>query len=293
MTDTGEIHSNYSSGSQSKWLRPVRSGNERDGDNQDSDRETKLQIYEPKLGTSKPYVERFNIGNTACDKRREDEEDGLTSLIFTHGLETGIEDPKTSEFAEGFSTISPVVCFQGNRSLQARIRAFHKVTQHENPSSALGGRSMGARAAVLTALERGKDENTALVLVSYPLFAGHAGETREFERRERILLDLPASVDVLFIIGSEDPQGHLKDLAQVRTRMKARSWLVEVQGADHGMDLKSDRGSRLTRIMSGVIAARWLRARDSTKRYCCLWWNEDAVEVQVDSWKAEEGEPLA
>ena len=242
--------------------------------------------YRPLPDTSNQHIERFAVGKTLCERHQDVA--GATSLIFTHGVEAGMGSPKTRDFAQGFATVSPIVCFQGNRSLEARIRAFHKVVEHEASSSALGGRSMGARAAILTALEQKGNKQVALVLVSYPLYAGHDGHIREYERRERILLDLPASVDVLFIIGSEDPQGRLQDLAHIRMQLKARSWLVEVVGADHGMEIGSELGSRSMRIMSGVVAAEWLRKRDETKCYYRISWDGDASKVVVEDWRKED-----
>ena len=60
-------------------------------------------------------------------------------------------------FADGFSQKgSPVICFQGTMNLVSRVKGFHAVIKHEKAeNAALGGRSMGARAAVVTMTERG------------------------------------------------------------------------------------------------------------------------------------------
>ncbi|KAE8448611.1 hypothetical protein EG329_009036 [Mollisiaceae sp. DMI_Dod_QoI] len=82
---------------------------------------------------------------------------------------------------------------------------------------ALGGRSMGARAAVMAAKERREEEVRCLVLVSYPLHTGNG------DVRDEILLEVEEGVKVLFVVGDRDAMCDLE-------RMKARSWRVVVQG---------------------------------------------------------------
>jgi predicted alpha/beta-hydrolase family hydrolase len=82
---------------------------------------------------------------------------------------------------------------------------------------------MGARAAVMAATP----ETEKLVLVSYPLAGG--------EERSRILLALSDRVEVLFIIGEKDEMCDLEMLSRVRRKMKCKTWLIVVRGADHGM----------------------------------------------------------
>jgi predicted alpha/beta-hydrolase family hydrolase len=215
------------------------------------------------------------------------------ALIFTHGAGGGIDRPAVVDFATGYAQTSRIVCFQGSMNLKSRIKAFHAVMAHQDAAAAvvLGGRSMGARAAVQTALEMdgvdGEGDGVeALVLVSYPLLAGGKGERREVEKREEILKEIGEGVDVLFVVGSEDVQCDMELLGEIRGQMRARSWLCVVRGANHGMSMKMAEAARAMRVRTGELAAQWVRSRERERRSCELWWN---VELQVVSgeWVVE------
>ncbi|EME79898.1 uncharacterized protein MYCFIDRAFT_211899 [Pseudocercospora fijiensis CIRAD86] len=213
-----------------------------------------------------------------------------TPLIFTHGAGGGISAPATSDFASGFATQAPILCFQGSPNLTQRVNFFNAVIDHQKrakstPCPALGGRSMGARAAVLTALERGHDDVKMLVLVSYPLLA--AGGKREYERREKILLELKEGVDVLFVLGREDEMCEFLRLGEMRAEMKARSWLCVVEGADHGMGWKGKAkvGEEVMRRRTGEVAARWMERREGERTECEVWWDGERGEVVCGEWR--------
>jgi predicted alpha/beta-hydrolase family hydrolase len=224
------------------------------------------------------------------------------ALIFTHGVGGGISSPAMQHFAEGFAPIAPVAYFQGNMNLTSRVKMFNAMRQGLNEDYlALGGRSMGARAAVLAALEKplmnddGDDGGKAkLILVSYPLTAGKDGGAREPERREQILLDLPDEVEILFVCGSRDKQCDMKFLGEVRGRMRARSWLIEVVGADHGMECRPKNRTEEIRRISGRCAAEWLVGgnRDVERRFCEVRVGEDGVVVS-GAWVTERSERVA
>lgn len=167
------------------------------------------------------------------------------------------------------------MAFQGNMNLAARVKGFHACIEHLKESEeggtwgwggrgevALGGRSMGARAAVIAAselLSQSKSKSTApktLVLVSYPL----KGPNNDI--RDKILLDLPSAVNVLFVIGDRDSMCPLELLNDVRKKMKAKSWLVVVAGMDHGMHGKNERA--LVEL-SGKWAAEWVGGERGAK----------------------------
>ncbi|KAK5078508.1 hypothetical protein LTR64_003079 [Lithohypha guttulata] len=184
-----------------------------------------------------------------------------TVLIFTHGAGGGLENPATSLFADGYAVSGPVVCFQGTMNLQSRVKAFETVLsnlQAEEPRQtfAVGGRSLGARAAAK--LAQTHEEVKKLVLVSYPLISPKG------DRREQLLLDLPRDKEVLFIIGSKDTMCEISDLQQVQKRMQARSTLVIVEGGDHGMNLLGLKGWEKIqavenqRRLTGTRAAEWV-----------------------------------
>jgi pimeloyl-ACP methyl ester carboxylesterase len=209
-----------------------------------------------------------NGNDIACERRGRDSK---PSLIFTHGAGGGLSGA-TQDFADGFAEVLSIVSFQGNMNLKSRWKSFQAVVEHEGCRPALGGRSMGARAAVLAASQPDTSIE-AVVLASYPMVGAQKGDSRE-----QILLDLPENVDVLFISGSKDSMCDMDHLQKVAKKMKAQSWIAEVQGADHGMSLKPKAGVQPIRTYQGTLAANWLLERDQSKRYCVLSWSDGKVE---------------
>jgi pimeloyl-ACP methyl ester carboxylesterase len=113
---------------------------------------------------------------------------------------------------------------------------------------------MGARAAVIAGAEVLKEEGDVeleLVLASYPLQGPK-------DVRDQILLDLPASVRVLCVVGDRDGMCPLRMLDEVRKKMEAKSQLVIVRGADHGMHVKPARLEQEIGEETGRIAADWV-----------------------------------
>lgn len=202
------------------------------------------------------------------------------SLIWTHGAGGGIDNPATRDFAEGFAQEAPVIVFQSNSNLANRIQIYKTVMEHVKFSSALAGRSMGARAAGTIAAEEEAAE--AVVLVSYPLI-GAGGDVRD-----EILLNLPGRVDVLFVIGSKDSMCPFRHFEEVRAKMKARSWLAVAEGADHGMAINAKADSAAFRRKTGELAAKWLERRDPKKRLCEVSWDDERREPVVSAWREDD-----
>lgn len=173
-------------------------------------------------------------------------------------------------------------------NLKARTRMFPTVRDHDKKQGkaettvAFGGRSMGARAAVLAA--QADESINVLVLVSYPLI-GPGGAVRD-----RILLDIRPDVDVLFISGDGDSMCDMARLTALRAKMKAKTWMVVVQGADHGMNLKG--GAKMKKATeevtreTGRIAARWIGGRDEEHKDMVLRWNGEKA---VGGWGGDGG----
>jgi len=203
-----------------------------------------------------------------------------TTLVFTHGAGGGISNPATQLFAKGYASATfpakdggtSCVLFEGTMNLQSRVKTFESVLSHlkarpgtSDRTFAVGGRSMGARAAVMVAAAH--EEIRKVVCVSYPL------SSPKGEMRDQILLDLPAEKEVLFVSGSGDSMCDLGELGQVMAKMEAKSTLVVVEGADHGMSvgmaglgLKGDKKEEvISRVRSetGQIAARWVADSES------------------------------
>ncbi|KAK6430176.1 hypothetical protein LTR95_013671 [Oleoguttula sp. CCFEE 5521] len=200
------------------------------------------------------------------------------TLLFTHGAGGGITTPATQDFAKGFAITSPILLYEGTMNLPNRVKACQAVIDQVEWSAALGGRSMGARAACIAAAEN--DGTEAVVLVSYPLVGGKEGT----DVRDQILLDLPGRVKVLFAIGEKDGMCPLEQLDEVRGRMKAPSWLVVIEGADHGMSVTPKKASEPMRRCTGAMAAMWLRVRDEEKRRRTIRWDAEASVAEMSDW---------
>jgi len=202
-----------------------------------------------------------------------------TILIFTHGAGGGLSNPATRLFAQGYVSATAededasCVLFQGNMNLQSRVKSFESVLSHlqagtPNQTLAVGGRSMGARAAVMVAAAH--EEIRKVVCVSYPLTSPKG------EIRDQILLDLPAEKEVLFVSGSVDSMCDVMELGKVMAKMKAKKTLVVVEEADHGMGImhmarhglkgekKEDVISRV-KNETGRIAAKWVADSSSVE----------------------------
>ncbi|KAF3042067.1 hypothetical protein E8E11_006578 [Didymella keratinophila] len=202
-----------------------------------------------------------------------------TPFIFTHGAGGTISAPAVVNFCTGFSSISstPLLAFQGSSNLGARVRGFHACRAHlgsEEKDVVFGGRSMGARAAVMAATElvaEGEGKlagRVRLMLVSYPLQGPK-------DVRDQILLDLPKEMEVLFIIGDRDAMCPLELLGEVRRKMEAKSRLVVVRGADHGMNVRPTSMTQELGEETGVAAARWMSSDIESEGETLFIGNED------------------
>ncbi|KAK5058625.1 hypothetical protein LTR84_010889 [Exophiala bonariae] len=250
-------------------------------------------------GSKNPIPCRRSVHDSGAPPRSPD-------LIFTHGAGGDLTAAKMVQFSEGFaSTGSSIVMFQGNMNLSARAKGFDSVLAYEGSSkdkgreggdasdvaAAFGGRSMGARAAVVASQARaqaqGQSHGKLLVLASYPLVGQQKGDVRD-----AILLSLPADTQVLFISGDRDNLCPLPQLESVRAKMKARTWLVTVVGADHGMDLHGGKalkkGTEEVGRECGRIAARWLKERDDKAREMDVWWHGERDRV-LGTWGEKKG----
>ncbi|OCT45705.1 hypothetical protein CLCR_01605 [Cladophialophora carrionii] len=223
-------------------------------------------------------------------------------LIFTHGAGGDLSAAAMVRFSEGFASSlgegAGLVMFPGNMNVKARAATFDRVKQHElgeeymktaatqgEVNLAYGGRSMGARAAVMAS--HADEDVKMLVLVSYPL-VGPSGDVRD-----KILLETRPDVDVLFISGDHDSMCDLEMLDEVRGRMKARTWIVRVKGADHGMNLRGGKklkeGTKAVGATTGKLAAAWLQERDQEKREMDLSWDGEHSDVVSSGWLASAG----
>ncbi|KAL8870072.1 MAG: hypothetical protein Q9174_003796 [Haloplaca sp. 1 TL-2023] len=204
--------------------------------------------------------------------------DDQPHLVFTHGAGGTLQSEGIANFAEGFaSSALSILCFQGNMNLQSRVKMFKAVIDHQGKDTitAVGGRSMGARAAIMAS----ESFVTHLVLISYPLHT-------DTQVRDAILKNIPDSVKVLFIVGDHDKMCDITRLDEVRSQMKCQTWRVIVEGADHGMAVKPKTATRPIGIKTGHVAADWLRSNPSEElEHGCISWNDAAEEAQWTGWQ--------
>ena len=200
------------------------------------------------------------------------------SLVFTHGASGTLKADAMANFAEGYANraSAPMLSFQGSMNLTSRVKMFETVGKDQNALTCFGGRSMGARAAIMAAT----DDTTHLALISYPLHNNNAV-------RDQILLDLPADKRVIFISGDHDSMCDLKKLASVRSKMKCKTWLCVVQGADHGMKMKPAKASKEMVQKTGEIVAEWLEDTEKYATSSTISWNAETSSIEVNASGAE------
>jgi len=244
------------------------------------DRNENVETFETPNGDKSITCKKYSTGS---GHTKDSKKATTPSLIFTHGAGGGIEAPATVEFAEGFASVDTVLCFQGTMNLKSRVKSFYTIIEDQGWGQVLGGRSMGARAAVMTANEHGKTE--ALILVSYPLVS------EKGDVRDEILLEITKDVAVLFVSGDGDKMCQLDKLNEVRSRMKATSWLVVVKGADHGMSVKPKGAVEPVRRETGRVAAQWLKERDSKKLEAVIEWNDEDGGAAMTTWHGDQAIP--
>lgn len=209
----------------------------------------------------------------ACILTRPDNQDGSKqnpsnlaspSLIFTHGAGGTLASEAIATFSLGFGAQLPILCFQGTMNLKSRVNMFNAVIEYQNFSNCLGGRSMGARAAVMAA----SDLTKHLVLVSYPL---HTNK----EVRDKILVDLAPEFKVIFVTGDRDSMCDLQRLEAVRGKMRCKTWRIVVEGADHGMSLRPKAATEDVVKKSGEVVAAWVENHDECLREGRIFWNSE------------------
>ncbi|MCJ1426179.1 hypothetical protein MMC29_004082 [Sticta canariensis] len=186
------------------------------------------------------------------------------SLIFTHGAGGTLASEAIATFSLGFGALLPILCYQGTINLKSRVKMFNTVIEHQHFSNCLGGRSMGARAAIMAA----SDPTSRLVLVSYPL---HTNK----EVRDQILVDLAPDIQVIFVSGDRDSMCDLQRLEAVRGKMRCKTWRIVVKGADHGMNMRPKAATEAVVRRSGEVVAAWTKNNDECQREGKIFWNSE------------------
>lgn len=209
------------------------------------------------------------------------------SVIFTHGAGGTLHSDAVLNFRTGFASHSPMTCFQGSMNLPSRVKMFDAVIAHQAesaPVTALGGRSMGARAAAMAA--KGKEEVKYLVLVSYPL------HTSSGDMRHEILLAIEEGIKVLFVVGDGDTMCDLERLEDVRQKMSAVSWRIVVESADHGMTIRPKTGTKGVGELTGKVVAEWLKGLEESRlegqgKESRISWDSEENMGKWSGWEEE------
>ncbi|KAE8452412.1 hypothetical protein EG329_001113 [Mollisiaceae sp. DMI_Dod_QoI] len=187
----------------------------------------------------------------------EDENNGRPrpDVLFTHGAGSQLDNPALDAFAEGLAGTHTVLCFEDQGSVQRRAATFKSLLDAFPSVTAFGGRSKGSVAAVEASLNSVVKK---LILFSLPLSSkGSSDPGRNLLQLPQDLLQLQWDVEVLFIGGDRDELCLFEDLAEIRKRMKARSWWVQIEGADHGIRFEVEKRRSVCEFV-GRIAGKWL-----------------------------------
>ena len=210
---------------------------------------------------------------------RPDPTISIPDIVFTHGAGGTLESDAIANFAEGFASAgSTILCFQGNMNLQSRVKMFKAVLDSQSGgerTTCVGGRSMGSRAAIMAA----STGTNHYALVSYPLHT-------EKDVRDEILLDIPKTARVIFVIGECDKMCQISRLDDVRKKMKCQTWKIVVEGADHGMAVKPKAGTKPVGLKTGEIVAQWLREdHRAGGQEGVISWDEESETAQWSGWQ--------
>ena len=166
------------------------------------------------------------------------------AIVLTHGAGSSREAPLLKAAAEvlaeaGYWTLRCDLAFRQEgrhgpfKAFQARDRegirrAAEELRKVAPGSLYLGGHSYGGRQSTMLAAEQ-PDVADALLLMSYPLHPTRQPASLRVEHFPA--LRTPA----LFVHGTRDPFGSIEEMREALQLIPARTRLVEVQAAAHGL----------------------------------------------------------
>ncbi|KAH8654632.1 hypothetical protein BGZ60DRAFT_418923 [Tricladium varicosporioides] len=211
----------------------------------------------------------------------ENNERPKPDVLLTHGAGSQLDNPALDAFAEGVARTHTVLCFEDQGSVQRRAATFKLLLDAFPSVTALGGRSKGSVAAV----EASRSSSVKkLILFSLPLSYQRSSDPgRDLFQLPQDLLQLQPDVDVLFISGERDALCLAKDLAEIRKGMKARSWWIQIEGADHGIKFEMERRRSVCEFV-GKITGKWLGgdvsafSKDEKSADMLVGWDESRKE---------------
>ncbi|XP_053352803.1 testis-expressed protein 30 isoform X1 [Clarias gariepinus] len=170
-----------------------------------------------------------------------------TALILTHGAGGDMNMKPLMSLARAVAT-SGLLCLRftcKSLNLMHRVRAYEAAVMYIKTHNRftlsnvfLGGRSMGARAAVALGRHLSAKEEVniqGLLCVSFPLHP--PGQTHAHIKRSEDLRAL-SHIPVLFVSGTSDNMCECQLLEHVVKQMKSPSLVHWVEGANHGLAVK-------------------------------------------------------
>ncbi|XP_051997912.1 testis-expressed protein 30 [Xyrauchen texanus] len=189
---------------------------------------------------------------------------GCSAVVLTHGAGGDMRVTQLETLARALAC-SGILCLRftcKGLNLAYRIRAYSAAVDylksHERftPNSIfLGGRSMGARAAVAVGQLKCVDQEDAvqgLLCLSFPLHP--PGQTHTHIQRSKALREL-SHTPVLFVSGTADNMCEQKLLENVVGVMECPTAIHWVKGANHGLKVQDrTEESVLEEVNSQIIA---------------------------------------
>jgi uncharacterized protein len=181
-------------------------------------------------------------------------------LVLTHGAGSNCQAPLLIGLAEtfaeaGFTVLRCDLPYRQDRSFgppgpggakrdQAGLKNAAAALRNEASGRIyLGGHSYGGRQASMLLADQPEEEKAlaaGLLLLSYPLHPPHKPE----QLRTQHLFHL--HTPTLFIQGTSDPFGTVKEMEQALKLIPAKTKLVTVEGAGHDLGFKKKAGHSLT-----------------------------------------------
>jgi hypothetical protein len=198
-------------------------------------------------------------------------------LIFNHGRRTNLDATSLVAFTKGFARTQTCLSFLDLGSLEHRTSTFRSLMSSFPSALALGGRSTGSRSGARAQIW---SPARKLIFFTYPL-------TRGRDERYEELLQLSSDVDVLMVVGDNDPMCHEMHLHDVRNRMRARTWWIRVIGGDHLFTMKGDKLQEEKMCnAAGQIAAKWNSegGRNPEKTELTLDYDKEKKEAVWTEW---------
>jgi predicted alpha/beta-hydrolase family hydrolase len=204
-------------------------------------------------------------------------------VLLTHGAGSQLDNPSLDAFADGLAATHTVLGFEDQGTVQQRAATFNSLLDTFPSVIAFGGRSKGGVAAVEASLS---SNTKKLILFSLPLSIDRSGDPGL--QLPQHLLEVQQDVDVLFIGGDRDELCLSEDLAKTKKTMKARSWSIRIEGADHGIKFEMKKRRSVCEFV-GQIAGKWLRGdmsvfgKSEKNLDMLVTWNKDGTRSKIVS----------